>query len=829
MDWHEPEQESPDEDLPLMRTLFCVLLFQLLACSLQAACPNGTCTAASPALADVQAALSQAVNGDTINIPAGTASWAGQLSVTKAVNIIGAGVNSTVITDNSTSPSLVVLNNVASGGVTRLSGIRFQKGTGVGRALERGLIDIAGSNTSGWQVRIHHNEFFNFPGTIISGDSAIGVVDHNKFHWAPWSNPDQALKGEKTYLTAMNWDNNPSDGFAPTNGDGSWASPTNFGGINLLVFEDNFFDGTYANGTWGDGKQGGRGVYRHNTFIQGQLQNGARITCHGTEPATQSIRHIEVYNNLTVKLTGGQILNQRGGTGVVFNERVLSIPTGTIGKITLTSDRVADPTFWGRASGNNIRDINDTTGTVNDGSAGTNADPKPFYSGTAGPGTSRTRVYVSPSPNWPIDKWVGYQVSNTTKPANVWGNNPADGGDFQKGSSVDSSDANSMTLNGTIFKTTNLEFDEGDNFKIYRVKNGTQQPGRGGSLATNLLIRDAANPPSPRFKNDGTVGNRESSEPWYAWNCRYKDGAGNLHTIVFAPSTTYIRACTGNNDDECHFYQNVDTAGNQDHVMPGYPWSATKTATIGATGMGLTGNNAPLVIAGYGDYNGIYPHSLVTGDVGGGPTPVITSAPSATFCIGASNQSFQVTWENFSGTPVSVTKTVTSVPTGATAGQLPTNVSLGSGGLFSGSATGAVPGDYVMTLTATYAPPTPDETATQTFTLRAETNQSPTVAIASPANGATYTAPATIGVVINAADLDGSVTEVRLYRGTALIATFTGPPYTYTQTNVPAGDYTYRAEATDSCGATVASSTIAVSVNAAATAPLAPARIEVRP
>ena len=59
--------------------------------------------------------------------------------------------------------------------------------------------------------------------------------------------------------------------------------------------------------------------------------------------------------------------------------------------------------------------------------------------------------------------------------------------------------------------------------------------------------------------------------------------------------------------------------------------------------------------------------------------------------------------------------------------------------------------------------------ATVTVTVSA-TNKPPTVTIASPANGATFTAPATIGLAATASDAEGPIAKVEFYSGTTLLS-----------------------------------------------------------
>ena len=97
------------------------------------------------------------------------------------------------------------------------------------------------------------------------------------------------------------------------------------------------------------------------------------------------------------------------------------------------------------------------------------------------------------------------------------------------------------------------------------------------------------------------------------------------------------------------------------------------------------------------------------------------------------------------------------------------------------------------------------------------TNQAPTVSLTAPANNATYTAPATITLAANASDADGSISKVEFYNGTTLLGTNTTAPYTYSWTNVAAGNYTITAKAYDNAGATTTSAGVNVVVTAPAT------------
>src|SRR5437762_8504713 len=99
--------------------LFAALLFAASGAAAQAK----SITALSPSLFDVNKAIGSAVDGDTVIIPAGKATWTSQLAITKAITLMGktttdslAGTanDQTIIQYNITAPKpLITVNSVA--------------------------------------------------------------------------------------------------------------------------------------------------------------------------------------------------------------------------------------------------------------------------------------------------------------------------------------------------------------------------------------------------------------------------------------------------------------------------------------------------------------------------------------------------------------------------------------------------------------------------------------------------------------------------------------------------------------------------------------------
>lgn len=92
-------------------------------------------------------------------------------------------------------------------------------------------------------------------------------------------------------------------------------------------------------------------------------------------------------------------------------------------------------------------------------------------------------------------------------------------------------------------------------------------------------------------------------------------------------------------------------------------------------------------------------------------------------------------------------------------------------------------------------------------------NQAPTVAITSPADGTSFTAPAVVPIAATASDSDGSVTNVQFFDGTTLLGQTNNQPYTVTAT-LAIGSHALTAVATDN-GLSTTSSVVNVTVKAA--------------
>ena len=94
-------------------------------------------------------------------------------------------------------------------------------------------------------------------------------------------------------------------------------------------------------------------------------------------------------------------------------------------------------------------------------------------------------------------------------------------------------------------------------------------------------------------------------------------------------------------------------------------------------------------------------------------------------------------------------------------------------------------------------------------------NEPPTVTIITPLNGATFADPGRINIEAIADDSDGAVRKVEFFSGTQLFHTENLIPWAFTWSNVPAGNYTLTAKATDNAGAITTSAPINITVGSA--------------
>ena len=99
-------------------------------------------------------------------------------------------------------------------------------------------------------------------------------------------------------------------------------------------------------------------------------------------------------------------------------------------------------------------------------------------------------------------------------------------------------------------------------------------------------------------------------------------------------------------------------------------------------------------------------------------------------------------------------------------------------------------------------------------------NAPPSVSLSTPANNATFNAPAIVNLAANASDSNGTISGVEFFNGGTKLGEDSTAPYSFSWTNVAAGAYAITAKATDNAGATTTSAAVNITVNAAPTCTL---------
>jgi len=248
-----------------------------------------TINAASCSQADVQAAINSAVDGDTVNIPAGTCEWgAGNtfINVNKKVTLQAAGKGQTTI-DISASAGAYTSGTIriSDAAVVRSFTIRTPVSGNSGTAFSASADGFRISDIEYLGRTENINGYFVYSGSY-------GLIDSCKVTGDAGNNELIFARG-------------PLD---------SWQTPSSIGQADNLFIEDNEFNG---HGYICDCNSNSRCVARYNT-INGPM----KVDGHGkaSNGPPRGVRHMEIYNN---QWTNPDLywtaIEVRGGTGVIFN------------------------------------------------------------------------------------------------------------------------------------------------------------------------------------------------------------------------------------------------------------------------------------------------------------------------------------------------------------------------------------------------------------------------------------------------------------------------------------------------------------------------------
>ncbi len=204
---------------------------------------SGTIYTTDGSQADVSAAVANASTRDTVNVPAGSFTWAAPLVITKGITLAGAGANLTSITSAYAGSWLIVYrpSDYSLNAPFRITGFTFdfaRKSGGI--ILEYSSSDL----TVQTKIRIDHNTLKNAATQALMINGMRGVVDSNAITGTDY--PIRFASGEDQKWWA-NW-----EGLV-------------FGGAeNNMYVEDNVIEST---GTVADCQFGNRYAFRYNVIV----------------------------------------------------------------------------------------------------------------------------------------------------------------------------------------------------------------------------------------------------------------------------------------------------------------------------------------------------------------------------------------------------------------------------------------------------------------------------------------------------------------------------------------------------------------------------------
>jgi len=507
---------------PTVRSFAVCFLTLLIFSSIETRA--ATISARSPSLADVSTAIAAASNGDTVIVPAGTASWTAPLDIAKAITLKGttstfdgfppdAPIGSpapandgTIILNNSGTYIIKITVSPNQTAVTRLSGFTFRPGT-VAVRDNTGGIRLEGISATA-NVRVDHCHFdqVHQGSDIHTYGCVFGVADHNIFDCTGAS------------FTALIWHNSWG---GKANGDGSWAEQSNWGSEKFMFFENNITrnmvpGGEQTNGCI-DSKMGGRYVIRYNRVYNSTLSSG-----HGLEGAPQrSQRAIEIYNNVFNWTKGAGAGLIRGGALLFHDNTYTGVHLNNGFGLAVYREDVPFAGFGG-ANGKNAWDQN---------------DPVLYASGTH-TGANGATTLTDASKHWATNQWVGYVITNLDQHHDVVPYNSA---------RITGNTAN--TISFVVNKSTTsffpyLTFNNGAHYEIRKVLAALDQPGRG----KGDLISSTSAPVWPR----------QESDPVYSWNNKQLPGNTDVNVQSSYPSILQGR----------DFFINTAKPGYKAYVYP---------------------------------------------------------------------------------------------------------------------------------------------------------------------------------------------------------------------------------------------------------------------
>jgi len=496
-----PDPDSPFGPRPNYATLFQPCrsvagrfgaLFAALFLAASGTAQAATVNARSPSFFDVSTAVASAANGDTVIVPAGTASWTTTLVINKPIWLVGQTTVSytnetandqTIILDDvsrsSTPPAPIIHATVTAGVMSveptvpllQIKGFTFRGSPNTPKGAPNGAIMLSGTCPA---VRVSNCHFDSlYQSSIYTFGWIYGVMD-NCLHTITRSNLTGTM-GMRTY-NGQNY------------GDGSWMEDAHWGSYKFFFTENNVVHNLVKMSGNMDAKRGARYVVRYS-----KLYDCSFIQTHGTEgDRDRGCRAIEFYNNICNRSNGGPgapgglrsgnlLFHDNKYTGVSLNNPFVSAWAARMG---------TDFQPWGLADGGNPWDQNDPHGLYASGMTAT--------ASVVGATQGDTSFYVTG--NQSVYNTGGYSIKNTRTGL---------------GSPIYSAVYNSTSSRTLItcgysiaWPGSKVAFSAGDPFEIRRVLRVLDQTGLGkGTLcSTPKSLNGAVNEASYAWSNTQANG-----------------------------------------------------------------------------------------------------------------------------------------------------------------------------------------------------------------------------------------------------------------------------------------------------------------------------------
>ena len=469
-----------------------------------------TVNARSPSFADVSTAVSAAKNGDTVVVPAGTASWTKTLVISKPIWLVGqttvnytneTASDQTIILDDvsrssSTPPAPIIHVMLTAGDMSveptvpllLIKGFTFRGSPSTPTGAPNGVIMLSATCPA---VRVSNCHFDRlYQGSITTFGWIYGVMD-NCLHTIT-NHLLTGVMGMASY-NGQKW------------GDGSWTEDAHWGSYKFFFTENNVVQNLVKTSGNMDAKRGARYVVRNS-----KLYDCSFVQTHGTEgDRDRGCRAIEFYNNICTRSNGGPGSpgGLRSGNILFHDNQYKGVPLGNAFLSLVAYRQMVDFQPWQLASGGNSWDQNDPHGLYASGTAAT--------ASVVGASQGDTSFYVTG--NLSAYNTGGYSIKNTRTGL----------GSVIHAAVYNSSGNRTLITCGysIAWPTAKTAFATGDPFEIRRTLRVLDQTGLGaGKLCSGTAL-----------SLNGAV-----DEPSYAWNNTQANGSHVVIQSGGTPNPTFV-------------------------------------------------------------------------------------------------------------------------------------------------------------------------------------------------------------------------------------------------------------------------------------------------